>query len=130
MAPEVAGRNRVSRLKTVVLPAPLGPIRAWMVPRRTRRSMPSTATKPWNSFRSPRVSRIISRDHNAHPARRMPLAKGARRRSVSEGDGEVPALEGGGLAVADRLGLVAEPAQDGVGQRLLRAFVEEPDGEG
>jgi hypothetical protein len=28
--PRVGGRNLVSRLKTVVLPAPLGPIRAWM----------------------------------------------------------------------------------------------------
>src|SRR5579864_624681 len=60
MVPEVAGRNRVSRLKTVVLPAPFGPISAWIEPRRTRRSMPSTATNPWNSFRSPRVSRITS----------------------------------------------------------------------
>src|SRR5438105_13196932 len=60
MVPFVAGRNRVSRLKQVVLPAPLGPISAWMVPRRIRRSTRLTATKPRNSFESPRVSRITS----------------------------------------------------------------------
>src|SRR3954464_6769283 len=60
MLPEVAGRKRVSRLKQVVLPAPLGPIKAWMVPRRTRKSTPLTATKPRNSLDRPRVSRMTS----------------------------------------------------------------------
>jgi hypothetical protein len=32
MLPRVGGRNLVSRLKKVVLPAPLGPISAWMSP--------------------------------------------------------------------------------------------------
>ena len=39
-APALGSRNLVSRLKTVVLPAPLGPISAWIVPRRTLRSTP------------------------------------------------------------------------------------------
>src|SRR6202043_1542710 len=49
-------RNLVSRLKKVVLPAPLGPISAWICPRRTWRSTLLTATKPLNSFVSWRVS--------------------------------------------------------------------------
>jgi hypothetical protein len=46
-------------LKQVVLPAPLGPISAWMVPRRTFNATFCTATKPLNSFVSPRVPRLI-----------------------------------------------------------------------
>ena len=60
MLPRVGWRNFVSRLKQVVLPAPFGPISAWMVPARTRRSTPLTATKPRNSRVSPVVSRIVS----------------------------------------------------------------------
>ena len=51
-------RNLVRRLKTVVLPAPLGPIRAWMLPRRTWRLTSLTAMKPLNSLVRFRVSRI------------------------------------------------------------------------
>ena len=65
--PRVGVRNLVSRLKQVVLPAPLGPISAWMVPRRTCRLTLSTATKPLNSLVSSRVSRMMS------PLRRAPL---------------------------------------------------------
>src|SRR5690242_8163771 len=60
MVPEVGARNLVSRLKVVVLPAPLGPISPWMTPRRTLRLTLSTATKPLNSFARPRASRMIS----------------------------------------------------------------------
>src|SRR5215472_1529578 len=42
--------NFVRRLKHVVLPAPLGPISAWIVPRVTFRLTPLTATKPANSL--------------------------------------------------------------------------------
>ena len=55
-----ASRKCVSRLKQVVLPAPFGPISAWMVPRRTSRSTSLTATKPLNSLVSPWVERIVS----------------------------------------------------------------------
>ena len=58
--PRVGARNLVSRLKKVVLPAPFGPISAWMCPRRTRRSTLLTATKPLNSLVSPRVSMMQS----------------------------------------------------------------------
>src|SRR5438445_2804071 len=74
MVPLVAGRKRVSRLKQVVLPAPFGPISAWMVPRITRRSTRFTAMNPRNSFDKPRVSRITSesgtRLHSRKPNRR------------------------------------------------------------
>src|SRR5207248_6067392 len=60
MRPELGSRNLVNRLKTVVLPAPFGPISAWIVPRRTFRSTPRTAAKPRNSLVRPRVSRIKS----------------------------------------------------------------------
>ena len=54
-----ACRNLVSRLKHVVLPAPFGPISAWMVWRRTFRLTFLTATKPLNSLVSPWASRIV-----------------------------------------------------------------------
>src|SRR5918998_1923955 len=71
MGPRVGGRNFVSRLKQVVLPAPFGPIRPWMVPRRTRRVTSLTATKPRNSFVSPSVSRMVSVTRNALPAQSL-----------------------------------------------------------
>src|ERR1700687_4455876 len=46
MTPAVGVRNFVSRLKKVVLPAPLGPISAWMEPRCTLRLTSLTAIKP------------------------------------------------------------------------------------
>src|SRR5262245_58787719 len=60
MRPRVGVRNLVSRLKQVVLPAPFGPISAWMVPRSTFRLTPLTATKPANSLVRSSVSRMIS----------------------------------------------------------------------
>src|SRR5215470_11802032 len=59
MRPRVGLRNFVSRLKHVVLPAPLGPIRAWMVPRATCRLTPLTATKPAKSLVRSSVARIV-----------------------------------------------------------------------
>src|SRR5215510_3049285 len=59
MVPRVGGRNLVRRLNTVVLPAPLGPIRAWMAPSRTERSTLLTATKPLNSLVRPRADNTM-----------------------------------------------------------------------
>src|SRR5471032_2659545 len=56
--PEVGIRNLVSKLKQVVLPAPLGPIRAWMWPRWTFKFTPLTAVKPLNSLVKFFVSKI------------------------------------------------------------------------
>ncbi len=61
MLPRVGSRNLVSRLKQVVLPAPLGPMSAWMSPRATFRLTLLTATKPLNSLTRPSVSRMKSR---------------------------------------------------------------------
>src|SRR5262245_61231991 len=60
MVPADGRRNLVRRLKQVVLPAPLGPISAWIECRRTVRSTALTATNPRKSLVSPRVSRILS----------------------------------------------------------------------
>src|SRR2546423_1202120 len=60
MRPRVGWRNLVSRLKQVVLPAPFGPISAWIVPRATRKATPFTATKPANSLVRSSVSRMMS----------------------------------------------------------------------
>ncbi len=59
MVPLLGGRNAVSRLKQVVLPAPFGPISAWMVPARTLSDTSSTATKPPNSRVKFMVSRMV-----------------------------------------------------------------------
>src|SRR5687768_3397122 len=58
MRPLVGARNLVRRLKQVVLPAPFGPISAWIVPRATLRFTPFTATKPANSLVRSSVTRI------------------------------------------------------------------------
>ena len=60
MRPLVGVRKCVSKLKQVVLPAPFGPISAWMVPRRTARSTPLTAMNPLNSLVRPCVASIVS----------------------------------------------------------------------
>ena len=53
--PAVGTKNLVSKLKQVVLPAPLGPISAWMEPRRTAKFTSLTAVKPLNSLVRPVV---------------------------------------------------------------------------
>jgi hypothetical protein len=57
MCPSVGCRNLVRRLKHVVLPAPLGPISAGIVPFRTLRLTSRTAKNPENCLVSQRVSR-------------------------------------------------------------------------
>src|SRR5687767_9426855 len=60
MPPAVGCRNLVIRLKQVVLPAPFGPMSAWMVPRRTERLTFLTAQKPLKLLDRPAVSMIAS----------------------------------------------------------------------
>src|SRR5271165_4137569 len=74
MVPWVGARNFVSILKTVVLPAPLGPIKAWIAPLRTFSETSLTATNPLNSFARFLVSRMqssieIPRSNDATPRR-------------------------------------------------------------
>ena len=77
----------MSRLKQVVLPAPFGPISAWIVPRRTARSTFLTATKPLNSLVSPCVERIVSSAIGRCPGRprARPIRCGGGRRLSANG---------------------------------------------
>src|SRR4029453_3725993 len=56
-APASGLRCPVTRLKNVVLPAPLGPMIAAIVPRSTRRLTPPTARNPPKLLRTPRTPR-------------------------------------------------------------------------
>ena len=63
ISPALGSVKRVSRLNSVVLPAPLGPIRAWMCPFCTDRSTLSTAVKPLKRLlnrRVPSTSSVMS----------------------------------------------------------------------
>src|SRR5476649_7269 len=58
ICPEVGTRNLVSKLKQVVLPAPFGPIKAWIWPRSTFKLTSLTAVNPlipWSNFLFPRL---------------------------------------------------------------------------
>src|SRR5207249_6519948 len=70
MRPRVGVRKWVNRLKQVVFPAPLGPMSPWIVPRRTCRFTPFTATNPWNSLVRPSVSRMTSSAISGRATRR------------------------------------------------------------
>src|SRR5437763_16898108 len=65
-------RNLVRRLKHVVLPAPFGPINAWILPRRTLSATSRTAKKPANSLVKPSVSRMNSSAKQISPRQREP----------------------------------------------------------
>src|SRR5436309_1245090 len=69
--PASGRRCPVMRLKTVVLPAPFGPMIAQMDPLPTVRSTPATAWKPSNAFRTPRTS--------STPGSSEPAAEAAQR---------------------------------------------------
>lgn len=57
--PAVAGSTPEIMLKSVVLPAPLGPMRPWTVFSCTWKVTPSTASKPPNCFVSPSTSSVV-----------------------------------------------------------------------
>src|SRR5712691_10808984 len=102
MRPRVGLRNFVSRLKQVVLPAPFGPISAWMVPRATRRPTPLTATNPANSLVRSSVSRMMSSLLKADiPLACHPLQVWPTR---SRGDEEAQRHVGGSTAAAVQIG--------------------------
>src|SRR4030095_1000881 len=69
--PRVGARKWVRRLKQVVLPAPLGPMRAWIAPRRTRSRTLFTARNPRNSLVRSSVSRMTSSAISGARARRV-----------------------------------------------------------
>ena len=62
MLPASGAVNPKHMRMVVVLPAPLGPIKAWIWPRLTLRLTPLTATKPLNSFTSSLVFKMKSSD--------------------------------------------------------------------
>src|SRR3990172_2227260 len=102
MTPCVGARNRVSRLKTVVLPAPFGPMSAWIAPRRRRSDTSFTARTPANSFDRCRVSSRTSLAmsecpragrglHNDGTAARLPVpAAASRSYASSSANGDKP----------------------------------------
>src|SRR5207245_7041096 len=73
MRPAVTGRAPATRLKSVVLPAPLGPIRARRSPGRTASSTASTARSP------PKALETRSRRRASGSLRLASLAVPARR---------------------------------------------------
>src|SRR2546430_11275493 len=58
MLPEVGSRTPVIRLNVVLFPAPLGPIKAKIVPQSTSKLTSSTAAKPPNFLVKPSTLRI------------------------------------------------------------------------
>jgi hypothetical protein len=70
--PSLRGTIPMIDSSVVVLPAPFGPISAWIEPRRTGRLGLFTAKKPLRSLVSPRVSTIVS---SAAPSSGVPGAE-------------------------------------------------------
>src|SRR5690349_22121016 len=80
--PASGSRLPASWLMKVVLPAPFGPITAWVSPSRTSKSMPSVARSAPKFFTSPRTSSIglvqdagqaaAEEDHREHEQRPEP----------------------------------------------------------
>ena len=85
IVPALGCRNLVSRLKQVVLPAPFGPISAWIVPRRTSRSTSLTATKPPKRLVSAAAERMMSlvRAHLAVQPPSIEMAEPVIERAMS-----------------------------------------------
>src|SRR6185295_10709043 len=68
MRPASGRRLPASWLMKVVLPAPFGPMMAWVSPSRTARSMPSVARRAPKAFTSWRTSSIGSSQHAGEAA--------------------------------------------------------------
>src|SRR3977135_4530019 len=114
ICPRVGERKCVSRLKQVVLPAPLGPISAWMRPRLTLRLTSLTATKPLNSFLRPRVSRMMS---SAMDAAR--IARAGRDETSSRRGARRPGQQA--EIAARRRGIHRKDAFGGESHEVIRA---------
>src|SRR4051794_38160960 len=104
ICPRVGVRNLVRRLKTVVLPAPFGPMSAWIEPSRMARFTSFTATKPLNSFVSPVADRIgaAAAEAAAGSGATAAAIDALMRSSPLVGDLAAALLEGGeGLVARD-----------------------------
>src|ERR1700712_3693084 len=100
IVPRVGGKNEVSRLKHVVLPAPFGPIKAWIVPVSTRSETPSPAKKPPNSRARPSARLELVPVCRAFCIYR-PLVQGRLWREIPR-CGDSQTLRGGGNGFANR----------------------------
>src|SRR3954449_6358303 len=119
--------NFVSRLKQVVLPAPFGPISAWMVPRATRRLTPFTATKPANSLVRFSVSRMKSSLTTPRP--RLSATVVARPQHVQQnacGSGPARSLADNRGRAASRPDLFRAPPQGSRRPALHRGRAARP----
>ena len=130
--PASGGMNPVSRLNTVVLPAPLGPTSAVIVPLRSSMSRSSAATMPPKRLLTAARSRARL---GASCQRRSPSL--LRRRSAARGVGRARATLHGRRAPSPRdhldarlrAALAADPApqREALGQRALRAQPHQHD---
>ncbi len=120
--PAVGSRNLVSRLKQVVLPAPFGPISAWIEPRRTRRFTPFTAMKPLNSLVRPRVSRIVS-PRIMFPSMRSEALSNMLVRALFWFGSRDPNLMTSGSSVLAAIACCTNNARDKPGMHWLDAIV-------
>ena len=83
MRPDVGVSTPVSRLISVVLPAPLGPIKAWRAPRRRSRFTlsvavmpPNCLTRPWAFNTTGGFMDAFIAHHPSHPQRGQTTARG------------------------------------------------------
>ncbi len=77
ISPEVTGNTPVIRLNTVLLPAPFGPIRPWIVPALTVIENAATACRPPNRLPTSRSSRSNAGPQGGRPVLRPPPAEAA-----------------------------------------------------
>src|SRR5262245_59678725 len=86
MRPADGRSTPVSRLITVVLPAPFGPIRAWRAPCSILSETPATAAMPPTCFSRPTVSSVMGMSASLllHP---FPTLLRQRRRVAGGGTG-------------------------------------------
>src|SRR3954451_10814136 len=102
MRPADGRSTPVSRLITVVLPAPFGPIRAWRAPCSILSETPATAAMPPKCFSRPTVSSATGMSASLL---RQPFPAFLRQRRRTRGGGGT-----GRAAARDPLGKRADPA--------------------
>src|SRR5436309_1137490 len=108
--PASGRRCPVTRLKNVVLPAPLGPMIAAISLRSTRRLTPPTAMNPSKLLRTSRTSSMAR--FTETPGRRLGGARQAPREDEEQHDQDSPEDEGPVLGVRDDL-LVEQDQHEG-----------------
>src|SRR5512137_2379344 len=108
MVPEVAGMSPETRFKSVVLPAPFGPMRPCTSPASTAREAPSTAARP------PKVLRTSSSSSSMGlPPRPPPGAQAARQGGDALGQEEDDEQQHQAVhEEAKRAGLEPDPGAD------------------